>query len=357
MIKSLSSAFIILSILSCNVFADQIFLDNGDRITGKIVKKDGDKIVVETKSVGVVSIAWRDVERIVADQELSLKLKDGREIKGTVSSSDDKLEVKTADEGQVVIDCGEIITARNDAEQKRYEDDLRLTYKPKFTERWTGSADLGFSVTTGNSETRSLTFGFRTSRETVRDKITAYANAVQSSNTTKGPRVVTAKAIWAGIRYDYNVSDRLFIYTGLDIEHDQPQKLNTRTVYGSGFGYKFVRSKRTQFDIFGGGASNFERFSTGIRRNTAEAAIGNDLKLKINSRVRLNERLALYPNVSDPGRLRAIFDSSLQTDISSWLGWHVTVSNRFNSHPTTAVKTNDLLISTGLRVSFGKKKK
>ena len=57
---------------------------------------------------------------------------------------------------------------------------------PSFGDLWTGSADVGLSLTTGNSKTRTFTAGVHAARETVKDKITIYANAIQASNSTTG---------------------------------------------------------------------------------------------------------------------------------------------------------------------------
>jgi Protein of unknown function, DUF481 len=40
--------------------------------------------------------------------------------------------------------------------------------------------------------------------------------------------------------------------------------------------------------------------------------------------------------------------------LKSWLSWQVTYSDRYISNPLTGLKGNDVLLSTGLRVTFGK---
>lgn len=77
----------------------------------------------------------------------------------------------------------------------------------------------------------------------------------------------------------------------------------------------------------------------------------------MNSRVRLTERAVFYPNISRLGDFRALFDSSLQTDINNWLGWHVTIGNRYNSRPVDRTEKNDFQLSTGFRFAIGKSKK
>ncbi|MBX3288029.1 MAG: DUF481 domain-containing protein [Acidobacteria bacterium] len=353
-----TTIFVLMCVLllgnTLNVFADQIVLKNGDRITGKILKKDGDKIVIETESAGTITILWAAVERVASDEPLNLELTDGQLIKGTVETVEDKVEVETVDAGKVVVEKEKITTARNDAEQTKYIEERDRFLNPGFGDLWTGSADVGYSLTTGNSKTRSFTAGIRAARETTKDKISVYANAVQASNSTTGVNVTTAKALWFGGRYDYNVNEKLFAFGSADFEIDSPQLLDLRMVFGGGFGYRAIRNENTQLDLFGGAAYNREYYKTGLRRNSAEVLIGDELKHKINQRMNLTQRFVFYPNVSDLGRFRAQFDASLLTDINGWLGWHVTVGDRFNSDPVAGAQKNDLFLSTGIRVNFGR---
>jgi hypothetical protein len=41
------------------------------------------------------------------------------------------------------------------------------------------------------------------------------------------------------------------------------------------------------------------------------------------------------------------------TAISKWLGWQFSFNDYFLSNPPTGIKSNDLLLSTGLRLTFG----
>ncbi len=341
-----------------DIFADQILMKNGDRLTGKIIKKDGDKIVIETENAGTVSILWSSVERVTADQTLNIELADGQLVKGTVKADKaEKLTVETKDTGSVTVEKEKITVVRSEEEQVKFIAERDRMLNPSFGDLWSGSADVGYSFTTGNSKTRAFTAGLKAVRETTRDKISLYANAVQASNSTTGVSITTAQAVWAGARYDYNLSPKMFIYGSADFEHDSPQLLDLRSVFGAGVGYRAIRNERTQLDVFGGGAYNMEFYKAGIRRNSAELSFGNELKHKINPRMLLSQRLVIFPNVSDFGRFRAQFDASVVTDINSWLGWHITLADRFNSDPVLGAQRNDLLLSTGLRVNFGRKAK
>ncbi len=224
----------IMFLVSCpSIFADQIVLKNGDRLTGKIVKKDGDKIIIQTESAGTVTILWDAVQKIVADEPVNLELSDGQILKGKVATTDEeKIEVETLDARTIEIERAKIEIVRSAAEQASFEAERDRLLDPGFTELWTGSADVGFSLTSGNSDTKALTVGARAARATTRDKISVYVNAIQASNSTSGVKETTAQAVWFGGRYDVNLSDKTFVFGTADFEYDKPQQLDFRAVFG-----------------------------------------------------------------------------------------------------------------------------
>jgi putative salt-induced outer membrane protein YdiY len=153
------------------------------------------------------------------------------------------------------------------------------------------------------------------------------------------------------------LSKKTFAFASGDFEYDKPQLLNLRSVIGAGIGYKAIRSERTKLDLFGGATYNRENFSTGLKRNSAEGLIGNDLTFKLTDNVFLEQRFKAYPNLSDLGTFRALFDASVVTNLNDWLGFQVTLGDRYNSNPTPGAVSNDILFTTGLRATFGNNNK
>ena len=360
---SFSLVFVMLVLSPLSILADQIVLKNGDKLTGKIIKKDGDSIIIETEFAGIVTIKWDAVEKIIADEPVNIKLSDGQLIKGTVATAETvkeedkpKFKVETQNAGTVEVEKENVEVVRNDAEEAKVLAEIERFRNPALLDLWEGSADVGFSLTAGNSKTRTLTAGIRGSRETEKDKMSAYLNAIQASNSTGGPSVTTAQAVYGGVRYDYNLSEKTFAFASGDFEYDKPQLLDLRSVIGAGIGYKAIRSERTKLDLFGGATYNRESFSTGITRNSAEALIGDDLTFKLNNSVLLEQRFKAYPSITNAGEFRALFDASVITTLNEWLGWQVTLGDRYNSDPVPGAVSNDIFFTTGLRATFGRKK-
>ncbi len=350
-------------VLICTIFsasasitsADQIILKNGDKITGTIVKKDGDSIIIKTESAGLITIVWAAVERIVSDAKLNVTLTDGQLIKGKVDAENNKVSVQTDNAGTVAVEKDKINIVRSDAEQANFEAEQERLRNPSLGDLWNGNADVGYSMTSGNSSTSTFTAAVQAARETSRDKISVYANAIKAGNSTSGRSVSTANALWYGARYDVNLSKKTFAFGSADFEHDRPQKLRVRSSFGAGFGYRAIRSERTQLDLFAGTAYTLAYFTNNTRTKGAELLFGDELKYKLNSRMSLTQRWVVYPGITDKG-LRSNFNASLVTNLNNWLGWHVTAGNRYNSNPAVGAKKSDNFFSTGLRASFGRKK-
>jgi putative salt-induced outer membrane protein len=350
----------VLCLLALSVRADQVTLKNGDRLTGTIVKSDAKTMLIKTEFAGDVSVQWDAVTSIVSSQALHLGLKDGQTVVGTVATTDGKLEVATKTAGEVTAPKDAVVTVRNDDEQKSFDAEIDRLRNPRLTDFWTGLLDTGLSVTRGNSATVAYNLSAKAVRATTRDKITVYSTAVYATDDTTPPSRTTAHAIRGGIRGDLNVSDRMFVFGFTDFEYDQFQDLDLRNVLGGGLGYHAIKTKNTTFDLFGGGDYEQEffgtsaAFPTGLTRKTGEAVMGEEFDAKLNGRTTLSEKFSLYPNVSNTGEYRFQFDVTAATKLKSWLGWQVTYSDRYLSNPLTGLKKNDVLLSTGLRLTFGK---
>jgi putative salt-induced outer membrane protein len=351
---------VVLCWLAVSARADQVTLKNGDRLTGAIVKSDAKTMLIKTELAGDVNVQWDAVTSIVSSQPLHLALKDGQIVVGTVTTADGKLDVATKETGEVVAPKEAVVAVRNDDEEKAYDAEIDRQRNPHLTDFWSGILDTGLSVTRGNSATLAYNLSAKAARVTTRDKISVYSTAVYASDDTTPPNRTTAHAIRGGIRGDFDVSEHLFVFGFTDFEYDQFQDLDLRNVLGGGLGYHVIKTKNTTFDVFGGGDYEQEYFSasaafpTGLTRKTGEVVMGEELDTKLNNRTVLSEKFSLFPNVTNTGSYRFQFDATAATKLKAWLSWQVTYSDRYLSNPLPGLKKNDVLLSTGLRLTFGK---
>jgi putative salt-induced outer membrane protein YdiY len=332
-------------------FADQISMKNGDRLTGSVIKSDGKDLVLKSDLAGQVTIPWDAVTAVNSTEQLHVGLKDGQVVVGTVTTlPDGAVQVATRDTGMVSTTRDKIDFLRSNAEQAEAERYLN----PRIVDLWTGTLDLGYALSRGNSKTNTFTLSTTANRTTSRDKISAYFTQIYASSDTSGISQTTANAKRGGIAYNLNLTHRWFVFGLVDLENDQFQSLDLRFAPAGGIGYHIVNTERTQFDALIGGSLNREFFTSGRNRTSGEILLAEELTHKLNSVTSLHEKLSFFPNMSDTGEYRMNFDTTMVTAIRKWFSWQFTVSDRYLSNPAIGRKKNDFLFTTGLRLSFAK---
>lgn len=357
-----------LSLCASVIPADQVTLENGDRLSGTIIKTNGDAktLLIKTELAGDVTLSWDAITAIVSSQPLHLTLSDGRVVVGMVSSADGKIAVATKDAGTVEAPHDAVKAIRNDAQQAEAD---RLQH-PRLLDYWSGMFDLGLSLTEGNASTSALTIAGKASRIVPKNKLTLYYTEVYSKDSNQTPAKTTANAIHGGVRDEFNLNPRVYVFGFTDFDEDALQHLDLRNVLGGGLGSHVINSKKIQFDVFGGGGFNQEYFSAytitnpapppvlllepSQSRHSAEIVVGESLSTRLGPRTTVSEQLSFFPNLSTTGDYRVTFDADAATKLKSWLSWQVTVSDRYLSDAPVGLKANDLLLSTGLRLTFGK---
>jgi len=287
-----------------------------------------------------VNIKWAAIDQLSSDTPVYVTSKEGQILLGTVTTSGGSLQVHTKEAGEVTIAKDAVASVRSPEEQKSFQ-------------AWGGFIDAGLSTARGNSRTLDFNLSMNAARTTLKDKTSAYLTSLFSRNSTTGVAVTTAKAIRGGIRYDFNLGARTFAFGFTDLEYDLFQRLDLRNVLGGGVGYHAIKHERTTLDLFTGGSFDQEFFSTGLTRRSGEVLFGDELSYKLSKSTALKQRFVFYPNVTDLGQYRVQLDAAATAKLNNWLGWQVTLSDRYLSNPLPGLKGNDLLLTTGLRVSFG----
>ena len=348
--KQLVSGTLFCMLATPLLLADQVLLDNGDRVTGKVTKKDGDSVTVTSDLMGAVTIKWAHVKSIATDAPVTVVLTGGKTVEGKLATTGDQVEVA----GQTA-PLPSVTTVRNAAEQAKYQ---RLLHPPLY-DLWAGYYDFGIADASGNARSLSITNALNAARATNNDKISVYFNEIYAKGLVGKTVGVTAQSWRAGWKYDHNISSRAFVTVFDDYENDKFQNLHFRGVFGGGLGFHAIKTDRSQLDLLGGIALNHESYNspiappaTATSRNSGEFYWGDDYTFKINKASSLMQTYRMFDNLSETGQYRVNFDLGVVTKVAKWLSWQVTASDRYISNPAPGRKTNDLLISSGVRVTF-----
>jgi putative salt-induced outer membrane protein len=265
--------------------------------------------------------------------------------------------VQTANAGTVTVPFAEVETIRSQHEQQLYEG----SQHPSLTQNWNGGASLGFALARGNSDTTNLNIGMTATRTTISDQILMHFSSVYATNNVPGGGV-SANAIFAGIRYDRNLTAKLFAFAAADFTHNALQFLNLRQIYSGGLGWHAIKTEKTTFDVLGGVNYTRETYgagttatgpTTGVNRNLPGLTAGETFMHKFGEATVLTEDFTFYPELSDLSQYRFAFDTSATTKIHRWLGWQISINDQYVSNPPIlGTKSNDVILTTGLNVTF-----
>jgi putative salt-induced outer membrane protein YdiY len=339
---------------SSALFADQVVLKNGDRLTGTITKSDNKTLLIKTEFAGDVTIQWPAVQEVTSTQPLHVAMSNGKTVVGPVTTADGSLAVTSAS-GTVNVAKADVTGLRSDAEQVAYDKSLH----PGLSQGWVGGANIGFALTAGNSETKSLAVAFTGDRKTLHDEIALYENTIYATNNSPGTAPsTTANSNQGGARYSRNLNPRLFAFVGADFQSNALQDLNLRTVLGGGLGLHAIKSDRTTLDFLVGPNYTREDYVS-VTNSFVALTIGEELTQKVGASTVVTQKLYFFPDLTDtPGQYRAAFNLGTVTKISKWLAWQNAFGDIYVTNPpaqpagTLPLKTNDIVLTTGLNFSF-----
>jgi putative salt-induced outer membrane protein YdiY len=350
-----SLVFVVLPIVLgavVRVDADQVTLMNGDRLTGTLIEASPTEVRLRTEATGVVTMPWAAIAGLSAGPGLEVVLADNRTVRGELQVVNGAATVKTAS-GDVGVRVEDIRAIHVPPLDTGALPDTGAEAPP-----WGGDADAGLALTRGNAETMTVDLSAHVIRQTDRDRLALYlASLFANTNTTTGLTVTTARSARGGARYDHDLSGASFGFGFADLESDRFQSLNLREVFGAGLGWHLDKTDDVQLNVFAGISYAREDFSIRPRpgsliRNGVEPVLGEDASVTVREGGSFTEQVAVY--LSRSGERRVTADVSLTLPLKGALNFRISLSERYLSNPLPGVKKNDLLLTSGLSLTFGR---
>ena len=83
--------------------------------------------------------------------------------------------------------------------------------------------------------------------------------------------------------------------------------------------------------------------------------VGEEFDSHLSKRAYLTERFSFFPNLSHTGDYRMQFNAALAVTMKTWLSWQTSFQDQYISYPPPGLKGNDIVLSTGIRVTWGSK--
>ena len=312
---------------------DVITLRNGDKLTGEIKGLDRGKLQVSTDYMSTVYIEWHKIEKITSAQPFELELSSGAKFVGSLTELSQKEKIQIAGaETVVALDKPSVIGITQ----------LQET----FWGRTDASVDFGYSFTRAN-RAKDLNLG---SEFTYRS--TKFMGSFTYNSYIKGRQDLEDTARHdVGILFQRLYPNRWSAGLLSQFTRNEELDLDLRSLLGGVVGRHLVQTNRMNFFALGGAGYSRERFFEDPGRNGVESIAGVYHQLFVwgDREAEMTTKLIAFPSLSDPGRLRMEFNTSIRWAIFNDFFWGISAFDSFDSRPPTEdTEKNDFGVTTSV---------
>ena len=165
----------------------------------------------------------------------------------------------------------------------------------------------------------------------------------------------SANRLDGSLKTDIDLGSRRKVYAfnlaGAGFDHIR--RLDLQFQEGAGFGYKLIEKPRFIMNAeLGAQYQEFDFVGIGQDRNLVSVRFGEDLTWELSSKLKIRQTLAFMPNITDFGDFRAQYTLNFSYPLLKRTTLNLNVIDLYDIKPANGVNNNDLTIQTTLGVSF-----
>ena len=320
----------IISVMGVAQKTDQVFLKNGNMITGEIKNMKFAKLSYDVDGPGTISIKWEHIVKISSNKTFQVTMQNG-DVLIT------RLDSVFFDQPAITLDSIIEIVRIND----------------KFLQRLDGSINLGFNYAKSNSD---LQFNFNSSITYRKPK--AELNFKISSVITDNATDTMTKKQDATFDFYRKLDNRFYLNVLLGWQQNTELGLENRFILPV-VGGKILLNNNHQRLLTGAGLSaNLEQSSGSSNYSTSlEGMLIISFKEFQYStpKISIDARVAIFPGISDWGRVRMGFNLNSKIEIFKDFNVGLNFYDDYDSRPPDgALSKNDFGINFTIGYEFGK---
>ena len=324
--------FVLLFGWSIRSFADVVFLENGDRISGTIKEIWGDILIIEPEYSDPIELDRAIVTGIESDRELAIELDGSKETPYLMSRS--------LKEGRVVLD----------AEDTKFDvalDSIKRAEEIKDFD-WDIKFDLGSTFSRGNTESQTTNLQWDGNLiikdHRIKSDLFISREEVAGEKTKAKDRV--------NLGYNYFFIDQWFLAVNLAAERDPISLLNSRYSLSPAIGYDFLDDPNRFLHVQLGAGYSSERSN-----NLTSTSTTIDWKLNfywelLNGDLQFFHDQNLLKNLE--GRKNLVFYSQtgFRYEINEDIYLNFQANYDYDSQPAGNAKEEDLTFIIGAGVNL-----
>ena len=314
-----------------SVQAAVVVLKNGDRITGRIVKMEKQRLEIDPPFSDIIKIKWEDVQSITSERPMSVKLYGELDLPENVGEQRlDRIIVYSLGEDEAI----------------RLEDVRAINFAEN---DYRGYISAGGNQTSGNSQTEALNVSGNLIYRRLEHRYTLDGKY----NRGQADGEDTANNGAFSVKYDYFVAPRVYMGALNLAESDQFQDLSLRNTGGLILGYDLLDREHHNLSIAAGPAAVYQDFTT--EPATITPSTTGILRYEFMMRgddVIFFQKTQGFKDLGHGSATRVNADQGIRVKITQ--NWRVNFEYdlRYNSLPVEGRKTVDTNIIFGFSYDF-----
>jgi hypothetical protein len=321
---------------------DVVVMNNGDHFTGEVKRLENGLLFIETDYVASnIGLDWNQVQSVQSTATYRIVLNNGKRLEGKIEkiageeAKDQDFMIHEATE-EVQVAAVAIVSIE--------------TTKPTFWRQLQGAIDLGYSFSSGNSQTS-------TNVNTNVAYVTAGWETGTAYDSTFGGQAGASKTNRQDLQTTFAkfLNRNSYLLALSDFLHSSRQDLTLRTTLGGGYGRFLKRSTSSNFSWLAGVVFVNESFDTTAGQPAAQHAEGllglqySTVRFKVGD---FKSQLLVFPGLSDTGRIRVTTNNALNIKLVNNFHLTFTFWDNFDSRPPVTARRNELGVSSGIGWSF-----
>ena len=247
--------------------ADELYFKNGDRLSGKLLSLADGKIRFDSTLAGEVEVAVDQVRTLATDDPIEIHLSDETVLHDRALAIDEPSAAASmpAPGGPDQLPQGPVEPVPAHEPGGRYRvagtsqvgpqsfalsDTVVINPPPEDPVDWSGRLTAGANVERGNSIGEEGDFSIYVRRKTDMSRITFRSSyeGDRDTDTSTGVASTSDRLIKGSLKYDFFLTDRLYLFQSTSAERDGVKALDLRLAIGAGTGYRWIVTDTLSFE-------------------------------------------------------------------------------------------------------------
>lgn len=260
------------------LMADTLIFANGDRLTGQFLKEENNIIYFQSDILGEIEVAKDTATLEIAEEP-------------TPAPAPTPLPVVEPEPPPTKQTKSQTLT--------KFIAILSSVESLYPLQKWQSSLSLGYTLQNGELDSRDLALRFESKRETDKNNLRLNFRYDYGLQIKDGVKSISTDRNSAGLRWRYNLSDKLFTQTNSRYLKDQVKDIDLEFQQSGGVGWRFLDRERTKASITPSVTYRAQNIRGVENESEFLTTMFQDFTFDINSRVSFAEEFDFSVNPSD----------------------------------------------------------